>query len=121
MSERTSEYGFSSWMEKSDADAAANLAAEEVLPILPVLCVRYCHSRELSLLSHTPIVAVNTCKLSARRHTIVDDHECGLPHWSLSSGTCMVSWSRFGDKLFRGSFSEKSVSLQFNSQPRARN
>jgi len=31
----TSAYGFSSWMEKSDAVAAWNLAAAEVLPILP--------------------------------------------------------------------------------------
>ena len=33
----TSAYGFSSWIEKPDAVAAANLAAADVFPIFPVL------------------------------------------------------------------------------------
>jgi hypothetical protein len=62
---RTSAYGFSSSIEKSEAVAAWNLAAAESLPTFPGL-VQHTAGANVSddAGQRTPVVAVNTCEWS---------------------------------------------------------
>lgn len=62
---RTSAYGFSSSIEKSEAVAAWNLAAAESLPTFPGL-VQHTAGANVGddAGQRTPVVAVNTCEWS---------------------------------------------------------
>lgn len=92
----TSAYGFSSWIEKSEGVADANLAAAELFPTLPENVSMIRRSR-LSWCLTYPIH--NYWPLKLIEYTDPMGFVTHIPHCNLSSGTCMSRIRRALERL----------------------